>query len=804
MSRTPNQPPWLRPELPREGRYVRGPLLGKGGMGEVLEAWDVVLCRTVALKNLRDLDPTAMIRFVHEAQIQARVVHPNICRIYDIESSDANLRIAMQLIRGPNLEQVARQLSVPEVVGILAQVAEAVHAAHRVHLIHRDLKPSNILLERHADGRWIPYICDFGLAVSMDEPALTQSQTVLGTPAYMAPEQLEGAREQVGPPTDVYALGGTLYYCLVGVPPPPPGLRDSRRTKTGLPRDLELILRTCLARDPARRYPTAAALAEDLWRFQHREPVQAWEPNRRPGLSRLPRHGRIILAAAASTLLAVTTVAAALHWADRRALLAAHDQSVTTLREMEGAVDAFHAEEALPPHDMRPARAHVKARLEALLRRMPGARDPFLRAGWYAVGRYRMALGDYRGAAQAFQQARRPGDMDEAFQRQVNEARLGALLEGLDAAAPGLVPADEPVPVSSLDPLRTLIRHAEQRDLAAAVQTLPLIPDGAIRAPQGWASHLFCALGRQRYRAGDPDGAGEAFAQAVALARQSAASWPSGAKYSHALARAALAHTEFLLEEGRPTDEGLALIHGWVHQGLRLDPSDPDLQEDFLAGHVLQARRLLLRGEDPGPEVEAALAYADTRMKEDGRPRTRAQRMLLHLTQAQFAVRRGRDPWPPLVEALRTAESGPFFLKDHLTGALLLKASLEAGQGRDPRPTLEDGLERLKQARNSWRDRESEARLWLARADYERAQGLDDRPSLDAAEAAAGEALRAFPAAPGPSAVKALALLRRMEREPGRRQSLLPAARAFARAALRGPQDPAIASRLGGLSGGTP
>jgi serine/threonine-protein kinase len=129
------------------GRYVLGPILGQGGAGEVREAWDVVLCRTVALKVLRKMEPVGLIRFMHEAQIQSRIVHPNICRIYDVDNGGGVPKISMQLVRGPTLAQVAQQLTVKEVVTLLARVAEAIHAAHRVQLIHRDLKPSNILLE---------------------------------------------------------------------------------------------------------------------------------------------------------------------------------------------------------------------------------------------------------------------------------------------------------------------------------------------------------------------------------------------------------------------------------------------------------------------------------------------------------------------------------------------------------------------------------------------------------------------------------------------------------------------------------
>ena len=97
-----------------------GPILGHGGMGDVHEAWDVVLCRTVALKVLKAIEPAALIRFMHEAQIHARVVHPNICRIYDVDNYEGSLRVAMQLVHGSNLEQACGELSVHEVVSIMA------------------------------------------------------------------------------------------------------------------------------------------------------------------------------------------------------------------------------------------------------------------------------------------------------------------------------------------------------------------------------------------------------------------------------------------------------------------------------------------------------------------------------------------------------------------------------------------------------------------------------------------------------------------------------------------------------------
>jgi serine/threonine-protein kinase len=243
-------------------------------MGDVHEAWDVVLCRTVALKILKDLEPPALIRFMHEAQIHARVVHPNICRIYDVDNYQGTLRVAMQLVHGSNLEHTYRELSLPEVVTLLIQVCQAVHVVHQLKLVHRDLKPSNILLERDGQGHWMPFVCDFGLAMALDEPSLTYTNGILGTPAYMAPEQFRGDRDQVSAATDIYALGGTLHFALTGAPPAGPTGSSAARLNAArasglpdIPAGLRAIITRCLEEDPANRYPTANALAEDLGRF---------------------------------------------------------------------------------------------------------------------------------------------------------------------------------------------------------------------------------------------------------------------------------------------------------------------------------------------------------------------------------------------------------------------------------------------------------------------------------------------------------------------------------------------------------
>lgn len=799
MPHTRLHPKWLRPDLPREGRYVLGPLLGRGGMGEVVEAWDVVLCRTVALKSLRNLDAPAMIRFVHEAQIQARVVHPNICRIYDIETGDGALRIAMQLIRGPSLEQAARQLAVNEVVGVLAQVAEAVHAAHRLHLIHRDLKPSNILLERDGDGRWTPYICDFGLALALDEPALSLGQAILGTPAYMAPEQMEGDRDRISPATDVYALGGTLHFCLLGHPPGLLGAKALGTPRPGLPDDLNLILDTALDPDPGRRYATAAALAEDLWRFLNREPLH---PPRSGPSGPVPGRTRtwktVVLAAGVLGI-----AAGGLALAQGRRLQrerAAEAVGSAILQDLEQAVAAYRTEEAAPPHDLRPARARLRAFAEAAQAQARQAGSPSRDEGWYAIGRCRMLLGDYAGAAQALGESAEAGGQGRALRKLQHEAHLGWALESLGPPPPEWTDPDR---TYGLAPLRGLLHEVASGDFEAAARSRAQLA-GTFLEPRGWATLVGLGLARQRFRMGDFPGSEAALAEAIAWGRRTLASLRSSLSAHRALARALAGRAELRLERGEPAVQDLADLEACVRQGLLLDPGDPRLQETLLVWHLLRARHLALAGGADQEAVEAALAYLDTGVQDPSRPAARGLRMALNLQLAQARLRQGRDPWPPLVEALRTVEPLPFLLRDPLPDAFLFKAGLEAARDEDPRPTLADGLERLRQEPASWPAREAEARFWLARAEFERRRGLDDGASLDAAEAAANLALRMAPGAARPSAAKALALARRMEREPARAPSLAPAVRASARAGLAAPLDPKGRRRLAHLAGGNP
>jgi serine/threonine protein kinase len=265
-------------------------------MGVVYKAKHLRLNRVVALKMIlsgSQADEEEIQRFVTEAQALAALEHPNVVRVYDNGLHQGQPFCALEFVSGGSLADRLKEkpLSPHEARRILEQIAKGVQAAHDKGIVHRDLKPGNVLLASpgRESGGLIPKVTDFGLAKRVEsDSGLTQTGAIMGTPAYMAPEQARGDNREVGPAADVWALGAMLYACLTGRPPfqaatPLETIRQVidkepvpvRQLQPDCPRDLETICHKCLSKEPRHRYASAAHLAEDLRRFGTGEPITA-------------------------------------------------------------------------------------------------------------------------------------------------------------------------------------------------------------------------------------------------------------------------------------------------------------------------------------------------------------------------------------------------------------------------------------------------------------------------------------------------------------------------------------------------
>ncbi len=279
-------------------------LLGRGGMGVIYRARQLSLGRNVAIKVMlagAHASPEELLRFRIEAESVALLCHPNIVQVYEVGEQDGYPFYALEYVEGGSLAEKLMDGPMPAVKAaqLIEKIARAVDAAHQHGIIHRDLKPANILLT--ADGE--PKITDFGLAKRMsDSFDQTRTGTGLGTPSYMAPEQVEAAKG-VGPATDIYGLGAILYEALTGHPPfeGPSAINimarvlseeptSPRRLNSVISRDAEVVCLKCLEKDPRRRYPTAAALGDDLLNLARGEPIAARPPGM---LGRFDRWARL-------------------------------------------------------------------------------------------------------------------------------------------------------------------------------------------------------------------------------------------------------------------------------------------------------------------------------------------------------------------------------------------------------------------------------------------------------------------------------------------------------------------------------
>jgi serine/threonine-protein kinase len=777
-----------RPLSPSWDRYELLELLGKGGMGVVYKARDRRLDRTVAIKLILGADPDLAMRFLREARAQARIDHANVCRVFEAGEVDGRAYIALQFVEGEALSRAAALMSLEDKVAVMRDVALAIQEAHRLGIVHRDIKPANIMVERGEDGRWVPIVMDFGLAREVTvEAGLTRSGVLLGTPAYMSPEQARGDMRAIDRRSDVYSLGATWYELVTGrapfvgdglasilsqvlldEPPAPRSLAPS------LPIDLETVALKCLAKDPAQRYPSARALADDLGRYLGGEPILG---RRLPSWQRLrlrARRHRAAVAIAAWSLAALMVVAGlgVRAWLSSRSERA-HAAERAALAEQLGR-DAKDIElflqlaYQLPLHDIRPEREIIRTRMHAIAATPHGLGALGDAIVHDALGRGHLALHEWREAADELARAVAAGRdtpelhaafgraLGELYQQSLEDARysgdrawLGRRQRELEQEY--LVPARAELARSHASgdaaTLLEVLVAQYRRDFASAERLARAVVE---RAPWLVEARVLVAVAAQgaaldAFDRGDYNTARPAFERAAVRYAEATEAGRSDAVLLEATARTWLKRVELDARQGVATQDSIDKALDAIERALRADPESASAYTTKAYVLRLWYQTPALRGRGDQRPLLERVAQAATRAVELDPLDARAWDALgnAHVSRGTYEVRRGGDgaPWWNLAldeigTALAIRPEDPWARNDAGVAHRLLGVTRKEA-GIDPMPEYLAALSSYERAAAldpqylyAWAN---QADLHALIAEYDHASGRDPRPAAERA-----------------------------------------------------------------------
>lgn len=725
-------------------RYEFLGLLGQGGMGAVYKARDKRLKRVVALKFIRGDDERLTKRFLQEARAQARVDHRGICKVLEVGEVEGKSYIAMQLIEGQSLQQAKPQLSIQEKVSVIRDAAVALDAAHELGIIHRDIKPANIMIERSAAGELQPVIMDFGLArdANDENTGMTESGAIMGTAAFMSPEQARGDVKRLDRRTDVYSLGATLYDLLAGKPPfaassmadtllkviieEAPPLREVRKD---IPETLDIIVSKCLNKEPEQRYQTAKEFADDLSRFLSSERIVGKRLSIVQRLRwRAKNNPRTAIAVTIMILSVIGFLGQGINAyvqnikkereAKRQAELAQRlGQEITVMEWL------LRTARGMPVHDLNREKKIVRERMASLQSEFSRFGSGGRALAHYALGRGHMGLHEYPEALtelrQAIEQGFTQGDayyalgvvLGKHYEQAMHEARLAGGGEWAKKKLQEIEPKFLHPAIDALTKSREAKANAPEylealiafykrdyetalRQADIAVQKAPWLYEAT--KLQGDV-HLERAL--QARDSGKYEEADREFAAAVTAFTAAGAIGESDGEVFEGLAETWVRKMEMLVDQGQPIGRA---YEDAVAAGERISAIEPQNINGHMKIAFAAEKTMSLVGVGKGSADRIDRCFKETYEVLQQKPNNEYATeiaALCHLFLAELEQSRGVDPEPTLrksTELLQSAiRANPQFLwglNDLSTAFAVLGMHLQSKGSASARGALESSL----------------------------------------------------------------------------------------------------------------